>query len=180
MGWFQRYDRAIVCDGEFPLSPRIPLTSFLFSEKMKRLVIFLLILITFVGIYNFPALRYSVSGFFGDTSYQKNDLLNAQKRYTDIIGSHSGSIFLKADTLYNLGNTLYRLGEKEKDGARITLWEESIGNYTESLSIRTDKETEENLAFVREKLKIEREKQEEKKKQEEEQKKKEAEEKTAS
>lgn len=137
---------------------------------MKRLVIFLLILITFVGIYNFPALRGSVSGFFGDTSYQKNDLLNAQKRYMDILDTGSGSTLLKADTLYNLGNTLYRLGEKERDAARVKLWEESIGNYTKSLSIRTDKETEENLAFVQEKLKKEKKEREEQKKREEDQK----------
>lgn len=86
-------------------------------------------------------------------------------------------MLLEADLLYNLGNTLYRLGEKAQGTEKIKLWQESAGSYTKSLSIRTDPETEENLAFVEEKLK--KEKDEQQKKQEE-QKKKDTEEKTGS
>jgi len=43
----------------------------------------------------------------------------------------------------------------------MRLWEEAVGYYTKSLAIRTDRETEENLAFVKEKLKKERKKKEE-------------------
>lgn len=60
---------------------------------------------------------------------------------------------------------------------RIQLWRESIGSYTKSLSLRTDKETEENLAFVKEQLQQEEKEQKQKK---EEEKKKEQEEKTGS
>ncbi len=78
---------------------------------MKRLVVFLLVLLSFGGIYNFPIVWDSLSGFFGDTSYQKDNLLDAKKRYTDILKDHTGSTLLEADTLYNLGNTLYKLGQ---------------------------------------------------------------------
>ena len=133
---------------------------------MQRFIIFLIFLITFVGMYNASTLRSSFSGFFGDSSYQKNNLLDAEKYYENILQTYSGSNLLKADTLYNLGNTLYRLGEKEEDQKRIKLWQESIGNYTKSLALRTDIQTEENLAFVKEKLKQEEKKQEENKKEE--------------
>lgn len=137
---------------------------------MKRLIVFLLILLTFAGIYNFSTIRHSVSGLFGDISYQKEDLLRAEKYYRTILDTASGDTLLRADTLYNLGNTLYKLGEKEKDEKKIKLWKESIGSYTQSLSLRLDTQTEENLAFVQEKLKN-AEKEQEQKKQEEQKKK---------
>jgi hypothetical protein len=84
--------------------------------------------------------------------------LNARKHYSGTLDAYSGSILLKADILYNLGNTLYRLGEKETGTKRMEFWKESIGSYIQSLSFRTDKETEENLAFVKEKLQEEQEK----------------------
>ncbi len=80
--------------------------------------------------------------------------------------TYSGSSLLEADTLYNLGNSLYRLGEKEENQKRIQFWKEAIGNYTKSLALRTDIQTEENLAFVKEKIKQEEKKQEENKKEE--------------
>jgi tetratricopeptide (TPR) repeat protein len=135
---------------------------------MKRFIIFLILLIAFAGLYNFPLLKSSFLGFLGDDFYQKSDFSHATEQYTDILKTHSSSPLLEADILYNLGNTFYRLGEKEKDSGRIKFWEEAIGSYTKSLSLRTDSQTEENLAFVKEKLQQEQKKQEEKKKQEQE------------
>jgi len=142
---------------------------------MKRFIVFLFILIVLGGVYNLPSLQGSLRGFFGDSSYQKDDFPNAKNHYTDTLKNLSGSTLLEADTLYNLGNTLYRLGGKEKDAERLKLWQESAGSYTKSLSIRTDKDTEENLAFVQEKLKKEKKEQEQKR---EEQKKKDSDAKT--
>lgn len=62
----------------------------------------------------------------------------------------------------------------------MKLWEESVGDYTKSLSIRIDKQTEENLVFVQEKLKQEKKKQEEERKKQEEQAKKDEQQKTQS
>ena len=119
-------------------------------------------------MYNASTLQSSILGFFGDSSYQKNNLLDAEKYYGNILKTYSGSHLLEADTLYNLGNTFYRLGEKEKNQKRVKIWKESIGNYTKSLALRTDAQTEENLAFVKEKLQQEERKQEEDKKKEQE------------
>lgn len=131
----------------------------------------------FGGIYNFSILKDSLSGSLGDISYQKDNLLGAYKHYTDILKNHSGGTLLEADTLYNLGNTLYRLGQWEKDTERIKLWKESVDSYTKSLALRGDTATEENLTFVKEKLQKEGKEQEKKK---EEQQKKEQEEKSGS
>lgn len=131
---------------------------------MKHFVVFLLVLITFGGIYNFPVMRDSLLGFFGNTSYQKEDFIKAQEKYENVLKDRSWSTLIEADILYNLGNTLYQLGEREKGEERIKFWKESIGSYTKSLSIRTDKETEENLTFVKEKLKKEEMEQQEQKK----------------
>ncbi|EKD30359.1 MAG: hypothetical protein ACD_78C00078G0001, partial [uncultured bacterium (gcode 4)] len=169
-------DHTNIYHDEFFLFSCLSFTSLFFYQTMKRFVVFLLILLSFGGIYNFSTLWDSLSGFFGDISYQKDHLPDAKKHYEDILKDLSGSTLLKADTLYNLGNTLYKLGQWEKDIERLRLWGESVGNYTKSLSIRTDRETEENLAFVREQ--IQQEEKEQKQKKEEE--KKEQEEKTGS
>jgi len=137
---------------------------------MKRLIIFLFTLILFVLLYNTGAIYGSLRGTFGDVSYRKNSLLDAEKHYTEVLRNPSGNTLLSADTLYNLGNTFYRLGELEQNEKRIYFWEKSIGSYTKSLAIRTDSETEENLAFVKEKLQKEKIEQEQKKKEEEEEK----------
>jgi len=134
---------------------------------MKRLIIFLFILILFVLLYNTGAIYGSLRGTFGDISYRKNSLLDAEKHYTEVLRNSSGNTLLSADILYNLGNTFYRLGELEQNEKRIHLWEKSIGSYTKSLAIRTDSETEENLAFVKEKLQKEKREQEEEKKEDE-------------
>lgn len=144
---------------------------------MKRLIVFLLILITFGGIYNFRIIWDSLLWHLDDKSYQSNDFSNARKGYENLLSEHSWSTRLEADTLYNRGNALYRLGQSEKDWEKIKLWNESIDSYTKSLSLRKDPETEENLSFVQEELKKETKEQEKKKK---EQKKKDAEEKSGS
>lgn len=132
---------------------------------MKRFIVFLLVLVALGGVYNLSSLQGSWRGSLGDSSYRKDDFPNAKNHYTDTLKNLSGSTLLEADTLYNLGNTLYRLGEQEKNAERLKLWQESVGSYAKSLSIRTDKDTEENLDFVKEKL--EKEKKEQEQKQEE-------------
>lgn len=127
---------------------------------MKRFIIFLVLLITFVGLYNISVLQGSFLWFFGDNSYQKSNFSRAMKQYTDILKTHSWSTLLEADILYNLGNVLYRLGEEKKDVEKIKYWKEAIGSYTKSLALRIDKDTEENLTFVKKKLQQEEKRQE--------------------
>ncbi len=124
-------------------------------------------LLVLAGLYNLSIIKSSLVGSFGDTSYQKDELWVAKKHYENVLRNLSGSTLLEADALYNLGNTLYKLGEEQKDAdERVRLWTQAIGSYTKSLSIRVDTETEENLAFVKEKLTKEGQKQAEKNKQE--------------
>lgn len=147
---------------------------------MQRFIVFLLILIALGGIYNLRTVRDSFFGLLGDTSYRNEDFSSAEAQYKNLLRGDSGSTLQEADILYNLGNTLYRLGEQEKDKKKMTFWKEAIGNYTKSLSLRTDQETEENLAFVKEKLQEEQKAQEKTKKEQEEQEKKEDEERSGS
>lgn len=133
---------------------------------MKYFIIFLSILITLGGIYNFSIIRDAFYGYLGDLSYRNTDFLDAEKQYTDILGNNPSNTLLPADIFYNLGNTLYRLGEKTKENERIQFWKKAIESYKKSLSIRTDKETEKNLAFVEEKLQAEEKEQEQKRKEE--------------
>jgi hypothetical protein len=56
----------------------------------------------------------------------------------------------------------------------MEFWKKSIESYTKSLSLRADKETEENLAFVKEKLQKEEENQAQKKLEEQQKKKEKA------
>lgn len=135
---------------------------------MKRYIIPLLGLLLFMELYNAQTIQNVFWGFIGDYAYKKEDFSKAEDLYGSVLKDHSWSILLEADVLYNLGNTLYRLGEKTKDDERIKLWKESIGNYTKSLSLRIDQDTEENLAFVKERLGKEMKEQEDKKKKKEE------------
>lgn len=132
---------------------------------MKRFIGIILALFAFVSVYNLSTIETSLRGFLANTSYERGDFLSTKKRYEWLLQGFSGSILLEADMLYNLGNTYYRLGEQVKDAERIRLWKEAIGNYTKSLSKRIDQDTEENLAFVQEKLKKEEQEQQKKEEQ---------------
>lgn len=105
-----------------------------------------------MGIYNIFTFENIFFGYFGNLSYRDNNFLNAKKQYENILKKYSGSLLLKSDLLYNIGNTYYRLGEQQKDQEKIKLWQESIKNYTDSLSLRDDIQTEKNLIFVKNKL----------------------------
>lgn len=136
---------------------------------MKRFLVFLLGLFTLLGLYNASIVQHSVRGFFGDRSYENGEFQDAERRYARITENGSGGTLQEADTLYNLGNTLYRIAEQTPDTSKkIRLYRKAVASYTKSLSIRVDRATEENLAFVKEKLRKEEEKkkQEEKKEQE--------------
>lgn len=78
-----------------------------------------------------------------------------------LLESGSGSTLLGADMLYNMGNALYRMSEQKEKDERTELWKKAAGAYAKSLSLRMDRDTEENLAFVNKKLQ-EEEKQKEK------------------
>lgn len=134
---------------------------------MKRYIIPPLLLLIFALVYNGQTIPVAISGLLWDNSYQKKDFKWAENTYKDILKNHTGSTLIEADVLYNLWNTLYRLGEKASGDEQIKLWKESVGSYTKSLTIRIDKDTEENLAFVKEKLEKEVKKQAEQKKEQE-------------
>lgn len=130
---------------------------------MKRFIGMILVLFVFLGIYNQSTLYTSLVGFFGGKAHERGDFLEARKSYETLLDGFSGSSLLKADIFYNLGNTYYRQGEQAQNTERIRLWQQSIANYTKSLTLRIDTDTEENLAFVREKLQkeeVKKEKQE--------------------
>lgn len=61
MRQLQRYDSTGLYHDQLFLFPHLPLTSFFLSETMKRFVIFLFVLIAFVGIYNLSMLHDSIS-----------------------------------------------------------------------------------------------------------------------
>ncbi len=55
---------------------------------------------------------------------------------------------------YNLGNTYYRLGENNKE-KRLEFWQKAIKAYEDELKIKDDKKAQENIDFIKEKLKQE-------------------------
>lgn len=82
--------------------------------------------------------------------YKNKKFVESQSKYLEILNNKSISNNLKKNVYYNLGNVLYRLGEK--DSPEI-YWENSLNNYKEALKIDPeDKETKENYRFVLDKL----------------------------
>lgn len=85
-----------------------------------------------------------------NTLYKNKKFVESQSKYLEILDNKSISNSLKKNVYYNLGDVLYRLGEK--DSPEI-YWENALSNYKESLKIDPDdKETKENYKFVLEKL----------------------------
>ena len=70
-------------------------------------------------------------------------------------------------TYYNLGNTLYRLGEPLPDpDKKKELWQDAIKNYIRAVRLNTnDLDARDNLAYVKQQLEELKQQQEQQKKQ---------------
>jgi tetratricopeptide (TPR) repeat protein len=93
----------------------------------------------------------------GAAAYNATNFEEAQKQFTaalnstDIIGSPTN----QERTYFNLGNTLYRLGEGADTDKKKDFWKEAMTNYSRALAIHlntNDVEAANNLAFVQQQL----------------------------
>jgi Ca-activated chloride channel family protein len=68
-------------------------------------------------------------------------------------------------TYFNLGNTLYRMGEPQQDSEKKQdLWQQAITNYARALTLNTnDLDAKNNLAYVKQKLEELKQQQQQKK-----------------
>lgn len=114
---------------------------------MKRFIIFLLALSVLAGAYNLDVLRNIFYAAQWDRAYTFNNMTEADVFYRQVGASGN----LRWDVLYNQGNAFYRLGEKDETKRR-ELWQKSIDTYSESLSLKNEQQTEDNLEYVRKKL----------------------------
>jgi hypothetical protein len=86
----------------------------------------------------------------GNVAYGSGEFSHAREYY---LRSRPIRIEGEFRRLHNLGNTEYRLGESERDNAgRILLWSSAVEHYEAALAWREDRETRENLEFVKKKL----------------------------
>jgi Ca-activated chloride channel family protein len=92
----------------------------------------------------------------GTSAYSAKDLNDAEKQLGAALNSPEIVSDLPAQehAYYNLGNTLYRLGEPDADPKKKQeRWEQSIANYSRALRLNTnDLEAKNNLAYVKQKL----------------------------
>jgi Ca-activated chloride channel family protein len=96
----------------------------------------------------------------GTSAYKAKDLDAAEKHLGAALNSPEIISDLQAQehAYYNLGNTLYRLGEPATDPQkRQERWEQSIANYSRALSLAqqlhtNDLDAKNNLDFVKKKL----------------------------
>jgi Ca-activated chloride channel family protein len=113
----------------------------------------------------------------GTEALKNNDYQQAAEDFQKALTENNCSIKNSKDCAklyYNHGNTLYRLGEQintdqsdEKLEIKKNYWQNSINQYKKALEYNeNDKKTEENLEFVKQKLK-ELEKKEKQKKEDE-------------
>lgn len=121
--------------------------------------------------------KWVINNNLWNIAYKKWDYSDAISEYKLIPDKQDKTTFYKN---HNLGNTYYRLGEKEKDdNKKMSIWKNSLDSYKKALDINikiNKEETQKNYQFVLDKLKKLLEKkqkeEEEKRKKEEEQKKK--------
>lgn len=164
--------------------------------KIKKIIIFLFILIFFILL---PSLIFYISNlaFWPGKNYifannlnkklekifPKNDLLKIKKAdfyyklweykkalelYSQVDCKNLENCFI---LYYNIWNTYYKLWDFEEEKLKkISLWQSSLSFYSKALNLKDDLETKKNYDFVLEKLrelmKKEEEKKEEEKKQE--------------
>jgi Ca-activated chloride channel family protein len=92
----------------------------------------------------------------GTSAYSAKELDAAEKQLGEALNSPGIVSDLDAQerAYYNLGNTLYHLGEPSADPKKKQeRWEQSIANYSRALRLNTnDLDAKNNLAFVKKKL----------------------------
>jgi len=95
-----------------------------------------------------PRLHYNA----GTAAYQAGDFAEAAKRFNSALTSPD--LDLQQRSYYNLGNSLFRLGESIPDPAKKTqAWEQSAKQYEGSLKLdAADADAKFNLEFVKKKL----------------------------
>jgi Ca-activated chloride channel family protein len=95
--------------------------------------------------------------------YKQGKYRDALKVYNELLKSPIIP-FYKGDEqffkiFHNIWNTIYKIWEKENDSkTKVKYWKESIESYTNALEIKFNEETNHNLIFVQNKIKIEKEK----------------------
>jgi Ca-activated chloride channel family protein len=88
----------------------------------------------------------------GDAAYRAQQFDTAKKHFD--IALQSPDLKLQQQAYYNLGNTLFEIGEAEQDpNAKREPWENAINNYESALKLNPqDTDAKHNLAFVKKKL----------------------------
>jgi len=97
---------------------------------------------------NDPRLHYNR----GTVAYEAQDYETAEKELP--LGLSTSDLKLQQRAYYNLGNTLYRSGQKELDvNQKMKKWEASVRNYQGAVALDPhDANAQFNLEFVKEKL----------------------------
>jgi len=92
----------------------------------------------------------------GTSAYRAKELQAAEKQLQAALNSPEIVSDLPAQehTCFNLGNTLFHLGEQDADPQKKQeRWEQSIANYSRALRLNTnDLDAQNNLAYVKKKL----------------------------
>lgn len=96
-----------------------------------------------------PRLAYNA----GAAAYRVKDMEEAKKQFVNASLSPE-NLELQQKAHYNLGNTLFRIGEEAVNPEqKIANWEQSIQSYQHAISLdKTDQNAQENLDFVKHRL----------------------------
>ncbi len=96
-----------------------------------------------------PRLAYNA----GAAAYRAKDMEEAKKQFVNASLSPE-NLELQQKAHYNLGNTLFRIGEEAvKPEQKIAHWKQSIQSYQHAISLdETDQNAQENLDFVKHRL----------------------------
>jgi len=88
----------------------------------------------------------------GAAAYKKGDYEKALESFSQALLSPDTD--LQANSHYNLGNTLYQRGDKEKsDNKKLSNWTNALAHYDQTLKLEPDnKEAKENYEFVKRKI----------------------------
>lgn len=99
---------------------------------------------------NIPRLAYNA----GTAAYRAKDMEEAKKQFVNASLSPK-NLELQQKAHYNLGNTLFRIGEEAVNPEqKIAHWKQSIQSYQHAISLdETDQNAQENLDFVKHRLK---------------------------
>ncbi len=108
----------------------------------------------------------------GAAAYKMKDYNKAMQSFSQALLSQDPH--LEAASHYNLGNSLYKRGDAEKDEKKkLTDWEGALDHYTDALKAEPqNKEAKDNYDYVKKKIEELKKKQDEQKKQQQQQQKK--------